>query len=459
MSRRHFLTLAAAAPAATALAWLHEATPASAVPANPSSPSPAVRKNILTSGVSDAFVRAVKALKTEPSTTGLPSRYDEFVRAHHDVIADRKVHRHPAFLPWHRAFLMDFEKECQRVLGDPGFGLPYWDWTADSAEPGAGGVWSAQILGGAGSPVATGPFSGATDWPVYSPNGNPKTELYRALADPGFGDFPTGAKVHALYLNATYESFWLALEGGFHDYVHVWVGGNEGQMSSVSNSVSDPAFWLHHCNVDRIWAQWQRVYPNESLSAVGFPDFSATAVMPPTRVGGTGTTAGAVLDASTTTYLYDKYYQMQTPLTFKIWTTSSWTSFTGTDDDVSVMLWLRRPGETSDLSLWSRMLDKEHCDHRNPFENGKVDTFRYPDLVFGAWEGADLTGLQTPVCVRRMALRKVVPDNGEGDPGDDWKLGKFEIHGDGWAITSDVLDIWLDDRHQRREFDLAAPKF
>ncbi len=39
-----------------------------------------------------------------------------------------------------------------------------------------------------------------------------------------------------------------------HDRVHVWVGGS---MGDVFVSPKDPLFFLHHCNVDRLWAQWQ----------------------------------------------------------------------------------------------------------------------------------------------------------------------------------------------------------
>jgi hypothetical protein len=54
-------------------------------------------------------------------------------------------------------------------------------------------------------------------------------------------------------------SFRNALEGWIdsselHNRVHVWVGGAMGPMTSPH----DPVFFLHHCNVDRIWALWQQ---------------------------------------------------------------------------------------------------------------------------------------------------------------------------------------------------------
>jgi tyrosinase len=38
-----------------------------------------------------------------------------------------------------------------------------------------------------------------------------------------------------------------------HGTVHDGVGG---WMSNILTAGKDPIFWLHHCNIDRIWAQW-----------------------------------------------------------------------------------------------------------------------------------------------------------------------------------------------------------
>ena len=44
-----------------------------------------------------------------------------------------------------------------------------------------------------------------------------------------------------------------------HNMVHVWIDGDMGPASSPN----DPAFYLNHCNVDRIWAAWQANNPGE----------------------------------------------------------------------------------------------------------------------------------------------------------------------------------------------------
>ena len=40
-----------------------------------------------------------------------------------------------------------------------------------------------------------------------------------------------------------------------HGRGHLWVNGSMGAASSPN----DGAFWLHHANIDRNWAEWQDV--------------------------------------------------------------------------------------------------------------------------------------------------------------------------------------------------------
>src|SRR5262249_52769817 len=47
------------------------------------------------------------------------------------------------------------------------------------------------------------------------------------------------------------------LERNLHNDVHAWIGGDRGDMGP-SSSPNDPVFFLHHCNVDRIWEAWMR---------------------------------------------------------------------------------------------------------------------------------------------------------------------------------------------------------
>lgn len=51
-----------------------------------------------------------------------------------------------------------------------------------------------------------------------------------------------------------------------HDQIHGLVG-NGGHMAIIDYSAFDPIFWLHHANVDRLFAIWQAIYPNNWMPA------------------------------------------------------------------------------------------------------------------------------------------------------------------------------------------------
>ena len=51
-----------------------------------------------------------------------------------------------------------------------------------------------------------------------------------------------------------------------HNAIHSLVG-HGGHMGQIPYSAFDPIFWLHHANVDRLFAIWQAIYPNSYTTA------------------------------------------------------------------------------------------------------------------------------------------------------------------------------------------------
>lgn len=51
-----------------------------------------------------------------------------------------------------------------------------------------------------------------------------------------------------------------------HNAIHLLVG-NGGHMADVPYSAFDPIFWLHHTNVDRLFAIWQAIYPSSYVTS------------------------------------------------------------------------------------------------------------------------------------------------------------------------------------------------
>ncbi len=45
------------------------------------------------------------------------------------------------------------------------------------------------------------------------------------------------------------------VEGYGHNHIHQLIGG---AMRHPRTSARDAMFWLHHSNVDRVWATWHR---------------------------------------------------------------------------------------------------------------------------------------------------------------------------------------------------------
>ncbi len=100
-----------------------------------------IRKNgaLLPRAERERYVNAVKALKSDIVRTlddgTRVGRYDQLVALHLGVttrftgqtaIADGG-HGGPAFLPWHRKYLLMLEDQLRAV--DSGVTIPYWEWT------------------------------------------------------------------------------------------------------------------------------------------------------------------------------------------------------------------------------------------------------------------------------------------------------------------------------------------
>ncbi|RYE09932.1 MAG: tyrosinase family protein [Hyphomicrobiales bacterium] len=143
------------------------------------------------------------------------------------------------FLPWHRACVYCFETIVRTVSGRDEFTLPYWDYTNDGVipeefrmenDPRFGVLYEQRRK--------SGPNGGNS---IAAPSIN-----LDALAETSY--LPQGMR----------EGFNGKLDGGLHGNVHVDVGGQKN-MGVIRYAARDPLFWIHHCNIDRIWAAWNVV--------------------------------------------------------------------------------------------------------------------------------------------------------------------------------------------------------
>ncbi len=271
--------------------------------------APRIRKNVknLTPKEQRNFTSAVLAMKNTPSPWNRRvSYYDQFVLWHKQAFSCSimAAHMAPSFLPWHRKFLILFENALRQVSGKP-ITVPYWDWT-DARSTAA--VFKSDFMGGSGKKsaqyaVVNGRFrKGNWKLNIRDPKVLYPTQprhLVRRFGTPLASTLPTRAQVSEALARPNYDvapfdamsdpdlSFRNYLEGwrdvtamtcdnGFmdvvappnaphmmHNRVHIWVGGvwkksgqtQEGSMT-LNTSPNDPVFWLHHSNIDRLWAQW-----------------------------------------------------------------------------------------------------------------------------------------------------------------------------------------------------------
>lgn len=161
------------------------------------------------------------------------------------------------FLAWHRWFLREFERRLQQE--DPEVTVPYWDWITYRQLPRA----------------------------LNKPEELRRWRLIRQF-EPEF--LPTRGEVTAVMRRKKFGPFQTRLEY-LHGPVHIAVGGEAGQMSTV-RSPADPLFWLHHANIDRLWAQWQQRHKaqgpdngSELLKPKPIFDVKVSAVLSLSRLG------------------------------------------------------------------------------------------------------------------------------------------------------------------------------
>jgi hypothetical protein len=67
------------------------------------------------------------------------------------------------------------------------------------------------------------------------------------------GSLAAPGTVNGILDETTYDIFWDRLESEVHGGPHVWTGG----VMNSRSSPGDPVFFLHHCYIDMLWAQWQ----------------------------------------------------------------------------------------------------------------------------------------------------------------------------------------------------------
>lgn len=158
-------------------------------------------------------------------------------------------HGYPGFLTWHRAYLYAYEEALRCV--DSTITLPFWNWSSGPTTGVPVACRSATYVNRNGDTVDNPLYAG----PIPTSLGGGMTSRRADIDTTTYDDLATSAQ--SALTQSSFSDFQIALNSP-HGGVHGRTGGN---MSSVAYAGFDPIFYLHHANVDRLWAIWQKNHP------------------------------------------------------------------------------------------------------------------------------------------------------------------------------------------------------
>ncbi|MEU4420095.1 tyrosinase family protein [Actinoplanes sp. NPDC024001] len=206
-----------------------------------------IRKNanLLRPAERDRFLSAIARLNNQGQ--GLYQNY----RDTHVDNTRLEAHGRHGFLPWHRAYLLDLERELQRI--DPAVTIPYWRF--DQPAP---NVFTAAFLGTTGT-SGFARFLPSNPLRVWTTDGQIGI-LRRPFFEPGTSAAhdDNGQRVRREAVIVGFRGPFSTLTGPFESNPHGSAHDSfSGHVSAIGSAVRDPLFFLLHCNVDRLWAKWQ----------------------------------------------------------------------------------------------------------------------------------------------------------------------------------------------------------
>ena len=171
------------------------------------------------------------------------------------------------FVTWHRPYILEYElklrDQIKKIAGPyeaDEWRLPYWKWDAADVA-GIPKAFTVKTYDDNGTTKPNPLFSQPYQLP-YNP-GPPvppgSTPTYR---NPG--PLRTLRALRQLVLDAMAEKTFNLFSGALerpHNSIHVWVRG----FMVTFRSSFDPLFWVHHCNIDRQWWDWQQANGDASV--------------------------------------------------------------------------------------------------------------------------------------------------------------------------------------------------
>ena len=160
-------------------------------------------------------------------------RFDLFANVH--MLSRSTSHGVDAFLPWHRWFIWQFEREL-------GVTLPYWDWERQDSQD---TVFKSSSFGTRYTDSRGCVVDGvANGWRVQRTDGC----LAREFEGRFLSGFSSDVEILSRIINnSNYQDFRPAIEGGPHSAVHFYVGGNmDTREGTADGELRSVVLYLQH---------------------------------------------------------------------------------------------------------------------------------------------------------------------------------------------------------------------
>ncbi|KAK9150052.1 hypothetical protein Syun_008361 [Stephania yunnanensis] len=222
------------------------------------------------------YTKAIAMMKALPSND--PRNFTQQANVHcaycdgaYDQIGfpdlEIQVHNSWLFFPWHRFYLYFNERILGKLIGDPTFALPYWNWDAPNGMriPSMYTNPSSSLYDKLRDAKHQPPTLVDLDFNGTDPNISDKEQIQSNLTIM-YRQVVSNGKTAQLFLGTPYRAGGEpdpgagSLENVPHGPVHTWTGDrnqpNGENMGNFYSAARDPIFFAHHTNVDRMWTIW-----------------------------------------------------------------------------------------------------------------------------------------------------------------------------------------------------------
>jgi len=164
------------------------------------------------------------------------------------------------FVSWHRMFVYYFERIVRAAVIESGgptdWALPYWNYELGGPSAAIPAAFRSPTNAGQRNPLYVSQrANGINAGHALPPQVTSSVHALSRSVFIGAAEFG-GGRTGVLFQH--FQGPTGQLEATPHNAVHGTVGGTTGWMNDPDQAAQDPIFWLHHANIDRLWALWAR---------------------------------------------------------------------------------------------------------------------------------------------------------------------------------------------------------